>query len=90
MDDVSHKFQMSAADFQNVPVAYSNDLRWRIVWLNVLLEVTAQDIAIVMHLSERTVYRYADRYRATGEVRPLVKRNGRARLMCEFEELGWE
>ncbi len=70
-----------------MPVAYSNDLCWRIVWLNVLLEVTAQDVAKVIHVSERTVYRYADRYRRTGEVRPLVKRNGPARLLCEFEEL---
>ena len=38
------------------------------MWLNVFLEVTAQDIAKVMHVSERTVYRYAERFRVTGDV----------------------
>ena len=70
-----------------MPVSYSNDLRWRTVWLNVFLEVTAQDVAKVMHVSERTVYRYAERFRVTGDVRPSVKRNGPALLLCEFEEL---
>ena len=35
------------------------------VWLNVSLEVTAQDVTKVMHVSERTVYRYAERFRVT-------------------------
>ena len=70
-----------------MPVSYSNDLRWRIVWLNVFLEVTAQNVAKVMHVSERTVYRYAERFRVTGDVWPSVKRNSPAQLLCEFEEL---
>lgn len=55
--------------------------------MNVLLGVTARDVAKVMHVSERTVYRYAERFRVTGEVRPSAKRNGPSRLLCEFEEL---
>ena len=70
-----------------MPVSYSNDLRWRIVWLNVLLEVTARDVAKVMHVCERTVYRYAERFSITGEVRSSAKRNGPSQLLCEFEEL---
>ena len=50
------------------------------MWLNVFLEVTAQDVAKVMRVSERTVYRYAERFRVTGDVRPSVKRNGPAQL----------
>jgi len=44
-------------------------------------------VAKVMHVSERTVYRYAERFRVTGDVRPSVKRNGPAQLLCDFEEL---
>ena len=40
-----------------------------------------------MHVSERTVYRYAEWFRVTADVRPSVKRNGPAQLLCEFEEL---
>ena len=57
------------------------------MWLNVFLEVTAQDVAEVMHVSERTVYRYAEWFRVTGDVRPSVKRNGPVQLLCAFEEL---
>ena len=70
-----------------MPVAYSNDLRWRIVWLNVFMEIRAEDVAKLMYVSERTVYRYVDRYRATGEVRPSLKRNGPVKLLSEHEEL---
>ncbi len=70
-----------------MPLPYSCDLRWRIVWLNVFLAVSAQDVAKVMHVSERTVYRYAERFSVTGEVRPSAKKNGPARLLCEYEEL---
>ena len=70
-----------------MPVPYSNDLRWRIVWLNVFLQLESGDIARLMHISERSVYRFAERYKATGDVRLFAKRNGPRRLLCESEEL---
>ena len=35
----------------------------------------------------RTVYRYAERFRVTGDVRRSTKRNGPTRLLSEHEEL---
>ena len=40
-----------------------------------------------MHISERSVYRFAERYKATGDVRLFAKRNGPRQLLCESEEL---
>ena len=70
-----------------MPVAYSEDLRWRIVWLNVLQGVRARDVARRMQISERTVHRYAERFRVTGYVRRSLKRNGPLRSLSEHEEL---
>ena len=70
-----------------MPVSYSNDLRWRIVWLHVFLRVAADEVARVMHVYERTVYRYAERFRLTGEVRTSMKSNGPPSMLCEFEKL---
>ena len=47
----------------------------------------ARDVAKYMHVSERPVYRYAERFRVTGDVRRSTKRNGATRLLSEHEEL---
>jgi len=47
----------------------------------------AEDVAKIMSVSVRSVYRYAERYLATGDVKPFVKRNGPRTELCEFEEL---
>jgi len=70
-----------------MPKAYSNDLRWRIVWLNVILNVATSQVARIFQISERTVYRLAERFHVTGDVRPMEKRNGPEFVLCEFEEL---
>ena len=70
-----------------MPVPYSNNLHWRIVRLNAFLEVEAAEVAKYMHVSERTVYRYVERYKVTGDVRQCVKSNGPRQLLCEYEEL---
>ena len=51
-----------------MPVAYSEDLRWRAVWLCLYMEVRAEDTAKLLHISERSVYRYVKRFNSTGRV----------------------
>lgn len=70
-----------------MPVPYSNNLHWRIVRLNAFLEVEAAEVAKYMHVSERTVYRYVEQYKVTGDIRQCVKSNGPRQLLCEYEEL---
>ena len=69
-----------------MPSAYSEDLRWRVVWLYLYNDVAADDIARFMYISERSVYRYVERFRTTGEVRKCYKTNGPAYILSEHEE----
>ena len=45
------------------------------------LEVGARDVAKYLHVSERTVYRYVERFRVIGDVRQTVKINGPMSLL---------
>ena len=46
----------------------------------------AGEVASLMNISERSVYRYAERFLATGEVRPFLKKNGPSTILGEYEE----
>ena len=70
-----------------MPVSYSVDLRWRVVWLCEFLDVDPEAVARTMNISKRSVHRYCERYRVTGDVKPCVKRNGPMLELCEFEQL---
>ena len=70
-----------------MPLAYSEDLRWRVVWLYLYMDVAADDISRLLHISERSVYRYVQRFKSTGEVRKCHKTNGPACILSEHEEL---
>jgi len=65
---------------------YSDDLWWRIVWKHLFLMMKAEDVAEIMSISVRSVYRYAERYLAT-DVKPFAKRNGPRTELCEYEDL---
>jgi len=69
-----------------MPRPFSNDFHWWIVWLNVILKIPASDIARVLNISKRIVYRYAGCFCIMGDVRPM-KKNGPGFLLCKFEEL---
>ena len=70
-----------------MPTSYSEDLHWRIVWLHMFMRMEASEVARLLHVCLRTVYRYAERFRLTGEVRKHVKRNGPYPIMNESHEL---
>ena len=59
-----------------MPVSYSVDLRWQIVWQHVLLGKSADEVARMLFVNERTVHRYAERFCVTGHVHPFARRNG--------------
>ena len=69
-----------------MPLPYSDDLRWRIVWKHLFLKVDAEDVAKEMFVSARSVYRYAERFLSTGDVKLFAKKNGPFRVLCEHEE----
>lgn len=69
-----------------MPRAYSNDLRWRIVWKHLFLKMDAEYVARMMYVSPRSVYRYTERFLATGDVKLFAKKNGPARELSEYEQ----
>lgn len=68
-----------------MPRAYSNDLRWRIVWQH-FLDVAAEKVAEIMQVSVRSVYRYTERFQLTGEVCKTLQRNGPLPVLSEYKE----
>ena len=68
-----------------MPMPYSEDLHWRVVWLNVFLELGAHNVAKYMHVKGWCIY--AEQFRFTGDVRWSVKRNGPTHLLKEYEEV---
>ena len=69
-----------------MPRAYSDDLRWRIVWQHHFLDIAAERVAEIMQVSERIVYRYTERFQLTGEVRNSLQRSGPLPTLSEHEE----
>jgi len=59
-----------------MPLSYSNDLRWRIILHNIFLGIPADAVAETFFISERSVLRYAERFRVTGQVEKSVRHNG--------------
>lgn len=70
-----------------MPLPYSLDLRWRIVWLTLTTNHTPATISQLFHVSERTVWRYISLFRLTGDVHVRKRRDGPKCLMGDFERL---
>ena len=66
--------------------AYSDDLRWRIVYMSQMLGMKTVDISSVTFVSERTIQRYVERFKVTGDVAQFAKRNGPTRMLGGREE----
>lgn len=68
-----------------MPKAYSEDLRWGAVWLNVAKGMTCKEIAEVLFMCEKSVYRYLSQFHATGSVEPKEPSGDRNKGLTEFE-----
>ena len=70
-----------------MPLPFSVDLRWRIVWLSLTTDRTPANIAHIMNVSELTVWRYISLFKQTGDIQPMLRRNGSWMLMGDFEQI---
>jgi len=70
-----------------MPKLYSEDLRWRAVWLSVARLMTYQDIAKVLFMSEKSVYRYLSSFHSTGSVEPKDHTGGPGKCLSDVEQL---
>ena len=70
---------------QGRTAAYSDDLRWRIVWQKIVDGFDDKDISQNLHISRSTVMRILDRFERTGCVSPN-KATPRAHSLHEHDE----
>ena len=69
-----------------MPLAYSSDLRWRIVWLYYYKEKTIKEISELLFISSRSVQRYTALFDETGDISPATYQHGPQRLLTVYEE----
>ena len=67
--------------------AYSSDLRWRVVWQRIGMELSFREIASNLCLSLGTVYNHFKLFELTGEVKPKICSRENVRALSEHEEL---
>lgn len=70
-----------------MPTPYSDDLRWRIVWLRIARDMEPREIADLLCIGESTVRRYTQRFYETGSVSPTEYHHGPHKLLDEFEQV---
>ena len=70
-----------------MPKAYSEDLRWRAVWLALIRGMNSTEIAHHLFMCEKSVRRYLTLFHSTGSVAPKEHRSGPDRMLSEFEQL---
>ena len=73
---------MSAESGRTAP--YGNDLRWRVVWQRIALDLPFRNIAKNLCIAVGTAHNIFERFQATGEVdpKPATKRDTLRKLDC--------
>ena len=59
-----------------MPIPYSLDLRWQIIWIALTWHASPQDTGQQLIVSERTVRRYLKMFEDTGDVKLRSRRSG--------------
>ena len=75
---------MSAEPGRKAP--YSRDIRWRVVWQRIGMELEFRDIAKNLCLSVGTVHDHFKRFEDTGDVLPIPIQGGK-RILNDNQEL---
>lgn len=75
---------MSAEPGRKAP--YSNDIRWRVVWQRIGMELKFRDIANNLCISLGTVHNHFKRFQETGDVSPVSQSN-RETSLNDHQEL---
>ena len=70
-----------------MPNPYSNDLRWRVIWLYLAKNLSIAEVSELVCVSERTIKRYITQFNQTGDVHPATHQHGPPKLLGEFEQL---
>ena len=68
-----------------MPRSYSEDLKWRSVWLALVRGINVVEIASVLFMCEKSVRRYLSLFYLTGSVSPKQHTGGPSKTLHEFE-----
>ena len=63
-----------------MPRAYSQDLRWRAIWLTEILGFDINEVSILLQMSRKTISRYLQKFQRLGHVKETL-RNGQKRFV---------
>ena len=55
-----------------MPAPYSQDLRWRVIWLAEIVGLDLQEVSFFLQLSEMTIRRYVKKFRELGNVSTAI------------------
>ena len=77
----------SCLDSSKYANTYSDDLRWRIVWLRIARDMEPREIAYLLCIGESTVCHYTQRFYENGSVSPTEYHHGPHKLLNEFEQV---
>ena len=70
-----------------MPIPYSLDLRWRIIWIALAWHASPQDIGQQLSVSKQTVRQYLKMFEDTCGVKPCSRRSGPLRLFGDYVQL---
>jgi len=73
----------------NATKPYSEDLRWRIIWAyyRPTNHLSQREISNQFNVSERTVHRYLQLFRQTGDIQVKHRNNGPDKLLGNYKQL---
>jgi transposase len=78
---------MNFSKYNVMPQPYSEDLRWRVVWLCLFHHKSELEVANLLHISTKTVERYLECFLSTGNVAPDQRKNGPDKILSMYEEM---
>ncbi len=70
-----------------MPKPYSIDLRWRVIWLNLVHHLSPKEISQLVCVSQKSVRRYIAKFELSGDVEPAAHRHGPQKLLGDFGRL---
>ena len=55
-----------------MPRAYSEDLRWRAIWLAEIVGLTVEEVSFYLKISVKTILRYVTKFQTAGNVQAEI------------------
>ena len=66
------------------PRSYSEDLRWRTLWVTVVRGMSVQEVASVLFMCEKSVHGYQSLFHSTGSIAPKRHTGGPNKTPSDF------